>query len=97
MAPWPRAVRLLPGLTCCVGKISTADPLMAREDGFHVARMLKASNASGLVPLIFVTALVDDDSRMRALEAGAEAPAAPRPLPSLAEPQGTCRSSSSLR
>ncbi len=48
------------------------DPLMAREDGFHVARMLKASNASGLVPLIFVTALVDDDSRMRALEAGAE-------------------------
>jgi signal transduction histidine kinase len=48
------------------------DPLMPREDGFHIARLLKASNPNGYVPLVFVTALVDDDSRMRALDAGAE-------------------------
>ncbi len=48
------------------------DPAMPGEDGFHVARMLKASHGSGFVPLVFVTALVDDDSRMRALHAGAE-------------------------
>jgi signal transduction histidine kinase len=48
------------------------DPLLGREDGFVLARTLKASNTRGFVPLVFVTALVDDDSRMRALDAGAE-------------------------
>jgi len=48
------------------------DPLIPGEDGFHLARMLKASNASGFVPLVLVSALVDEDSRMRALDAGAE-------------------------
>jgi len=48
------------------------DPLLAAEDGFQVARVLKASNPSGSVPLIFVTALLDDDSRLRAIDAGAE-------------------------
>lgn len=37
-----------------------------------MARTLKASNTRSFVPLVFVTALVDDDSRMRALDAGAE-------------------------
>jgi signal transduction histidine kinase len=48
------------------------DPALPREDGFHVARMLKASNASAFVPLVFVTGVVDDAARMRALDAGAE-------------------------
>ena len=48
------------------------DPLLTSDDGFQLARMLKASNPGGFVPLVFVTALVDDDSRMRALDAGAE-------------------------
>jgi two-component system sensor histidine kinase/response regulator len=48
------------------------DPMMPRENGFEIARLLKASNPGGFVPLVFVTALVDDDSRMRALDAGAE-------------------------
>lgn len=47
------------------------DPLTG-ADGFHLARALKASNPRGFVPLVFVTSLVDDDLRMRALDAGAE-------------------------
>ena len=47
------------------------DPLTG-DDGFHLARALKASNARGFVPLVFVTAAVDDDARVRAVDAGAE-------------------------
>ena len=47
------------------------DPLTG-DDGFHLARTLKASRPGGFVPLVFVTALIDEDVRMRAIDAGAE-------------------------
>jgi signal transduction histidine kinase len=56
----------------CPPDIVLIDPLMPDEDGFQVARALKGSRGGGFVPLVFVTALVDDDSRIRALDVGAE-------------------------
>jgi len=48
------------------------DPFREGDAGFKHARALKASNPSGLAPVLFVTALADNDSRVRALNAGAE-------------------------
>jgi signal transduction histidine kinase len=48
------------------------DVLMPEMDGYEVARSLKAQEATRAVPIVMVTALHDRDSRLRALEAGAE-------------------------
>ncbi len=73
-------------LTTCDGReglsIATAedpdvillDIVMPVMDGFEVCRILKADKYLGDIPVVFVTALKGDkDSRLRALEAGAEA------------------------
>jgi putative two-component system response regulator len=48
------------------------DAMMPGIDGFRVLEILKASEASRTIPVIMVTALQDQASRMRALTAGAE-------------------------
>jgi two-component system sensor histidine kinase/response regulator len=56
----------------CPPDLVVLDPFGEGDAGLVEARALKTSNPSGLVPLLFVTALADDDSRVRALSAGAE-------------------------
>ena len=48
------------------------DALMPDMDGFQVAETLKASEHSRTIPIIMVTALNDQESRLRALKAGAQ-------------------------
>jgi putative two-component system response regulator len=48
------------------------DIMMPGMDGFEVARELKSRSDTSCIPLIMVTALNDQASRLRALEAGAE-------------------------
>ena len=48
------------------------DPLMPNIDGFETARRLKALASDEYLPVVFVTTLADDDSRLRALNVGAE-------------------------
>jgi len=48
------------------------DIMMPAMDGYEVARALKAHAATQAVPVVMVTALDDQGSRLRGLEAGAE-------------------------
>jgi putative two-component system response regulator len=48
------------------------DALMPGMDGFQVAEALKASTHTSMIPIIMVTALDDQASRLRALKAGAQ-------------------------
>jgi len=48
------------------------DVMMPDMDGHTMARLLKSRPATSSIPIIMVTALVDRDSRLRSLEAGAE-------------------------
>ena len=48
------------------------DVMMPGMDGYEVARSLKRNPSTHHIPIIMVTALHDRDSRMRALDAGAE-------------------------
>ena len=48
------------------------DALMPGMDGFQVAETLKASEHTRTIPIIMVTALDDQKSRLRALKAGAQ-------------------------
>ena len=48
------------------------DVMMPGMDGFEALRRLKADAATRAIPVLMVTALDDRDSRVRALEAGAE-------------------------
>lgn len=48
------------------------DAMMPRMDGFEACRRLKSDPATRMVPVIMVTALGDADSRIRAIEAGAD-------------------------
>jgi two-component system sensor histidine kinase/response regulator len=47
------------------------DVMMPDMDGFDVAKALRANPASDHIPIIFVTALTDEHSRLRGLELGA--------------------------
>lgn len=47
------------------------DIMMPEMDGFEVAQLLRGHPSSEHIPIIFVTALTDDDSRQKALELGA--------------------------
>lgn len=50
------------------------DVIMPEMDGFEVCTILKADNITRDIPIVFVTAIKGDkDSRIRALECGAEA------------------------
>lgn len=48
------------------------DVMMPGIDGFEVARRLKAGSRTRSIPIIMITALEDDESRLKGLEAGAE-------------------------
>ncbi len=48
------------------------DVLMPGMDGFEVCRRLRSDDQLGLVPVLIVTALDDQASRLRGLEAGAD-------------------------
>jgi class 3 adenylate cyclase len=48
------------------------DVQMPGPDGFEICRRLKASEATALMPVVLVTALEDQDSRVRGIEAGAD-------------------------
>lgn len=48
------------------------DALMPGMDGFRVAESLKGSPHTSTIPIIMVTALNDQESRLRALKAGAQ-------------------------
>lgn len=47
------------------------DIMMPGMDGFEVARRMREHPTSETIPVIFVTAMTDDDARMRGLELGA--------------------------
>jgi len=48
------------------------DVQMPGPDGFEICRRLKSSEATALVPVVLVTALEDQESRVRGIEAGAD-------------------------
>ena len=48
------------------------DVMMPGMSGFEVLRQLKADARTRSIPIIMVTALEDQESRLKALEAGAE-------------------------
>jgi adenylate cyclase len=48
------------------------DVQMPGPDGFDICRRLKANEATALLPVVLVTALEDQDSRVRGIEAGAD-------------------------
>ena len=48
------------------------DVMMPSVSGFDVCRQLKSNEATALVPVVLVTALEDQDSRVRGIEAGAD-------------------------
>jgi class 3 adenylate cyclase len=48
------------------------DVQMPGPDGFEICRRLKSNEATALVPVVLVTALEDQDSRVRGIQAGAD-------------------------
>ncbi len=48
------------------------DVMMPSKSGFDVCRQLKTNEATALIPIILVTALEDQESRVRGIEAGAD-------------------------
>ena len=48
------------------------DVLMPGPDGFEICRRLKAAESTALVPVVLITALDDQASRLRGIEAGAD-------------------------
>jgi adenylate cyclase len=48
------------------------DVLLPGTSGFEVCRALKAHPATALIPIVLVTALEDQESRVRGIEAGAD-------------------------
>jgi class 3 adenylate cyclase len=48
------------------------DVMMPVLSGFDVCRQLKANEATALIPVVLVTALEDQESRVRGIEAGAD-------------------------
>ena len=48
------------------------DIRMPQEDGFAVCRQVKANPATRLIPIVLMTAISEQDDRVRALDAGAD-------------------------
>jgi len=48
------------------------DVMMPGMDGFEVCQRLKGDEATALIPLVLITGLDDQDSRVRGIEAGAD-------------------------
>ena len=61
------------GAVGCEGiDIIVLDAMMPFMDGFEVCRRLKSSEATRMIPVIMLTALDDSESKVRAIEAGAD-------------------------
>jgi signal transduction histidine kinase len=63
--------RALQQVAYCLPDIILLDVMMPGLDGFETCRRLKDSPIAGQIPIIFMTALTDVDSKMRALDIGA--------------------------
>jgi class 3 adenylate cyclase len=48
------------------------DVMMPGTDGFEICRRLKAETATAMIPIVLVTALEDQQSRVRGIKAGAD-------------------------
>lgn len=48
------------------------DLMLPKLSGFEVCKMLKTDNATWRIPVVIMSTLVDDESRLRAQEAGAD-------------------------
>lgn len=48
------------------------DVMMPGPDGFEICRRVKADESTALIPVVLVTALEDQESRVRGIEAGAD-------------------------
>jgi len=48
------------------------DVMMPGPDGFEICRRMKADESTALIPVVLVTALEDQESRVRGIEAGAD-------------------------
>jgi len=48
------------------------DVMMPALDGFEACRRIKSDPATRLIPVVLVTALQDQDSRLRGLDVGAD-------------------------
>ncbi len=73
------AGRLAPGQTAFRVLVVDDDPdlvlldvLMPGIDGFEICERLKADPASAMIPIVLVTALEDQESRLRGIRAGAD-------------------------
>ena len=59
-------------ITATLPDLVLLDVMMPSVSGFDVCRQLKSNEATALVPVVLVTALEDQDSRVRGIEAGAD-------------------------
>jgi len=59
-------------ITATLPDLVLLDVMMPSVSGFEVCRKLKSNEATALVPVVLVTALEDQDSRVRGIEAGAD-------------------------
>lgn len=64
--------RALAAITQCAPDLILLDAMMPGMDGFQLARILKASEATASIPIIMLSARSDDDARLAGLNAGAE-------------------------
>ena len=48
------------------------DLMLPKLSGFEVCKLLKTDNATWRVPVVIMSTLVDEESRLRATEAGAD-------------------------
>lgn len=65
----PRALRIAAGER--PPDLILLDIMMPGMDGFEVARLMREHPTSASIPLIFVTAMTSDDSRLKGLQLGA--------------------------
>jgi signal transduction histidine kinase len=63
--------RALQQLERCLPDLILLDVMMPGIDGFETCRRIKASDRTCDIPIIFMTALADTDSKVRALDLGA--------------------------
>ena len=55
-----------------VSPLILLDLMLPKLSGFEVCKMLKTDNATWRIPVVIMSTLVDDESRLRAQEAGAD-------------------------
>lgn len=66
------ALELLKGATACPIDVVLTDLMMPGMDGIELVRAIKGSAELAVIPVVVITASLEKDSRMRALQEGAE-------------------------